>query len=138
MIAENGRLAVAASAAFGEGALGLGALITAIATTAVADITGVVMAGLLATLGLFIIPTKRRQGKKKLNEKISAVHTQLIQTLYGQFDREINRSNERIREAISPYTRFVRAEREKILEIENSLMHLKVEIDRLKGKLESL
>jgi len=137
-IAEHARMAVATSAAFGAGALGLGALVTALATTAAADVTGVVMAGVIATLGLFIIPAKRRQGKRKLMEKIAGVRTQLIQTLRGQFEKEINHSIERIQEAIAPYTRFVRAEREKLLEMEGRCKHLKLEIDRLKGKLENL
>jgi hypothetical protein len=118
--------------------LGLGALVTALATTAAADVTGVVMAGVIATLGLFIIPAKRRQGKTKLSEKIAGVRTQLIQTLRDQFEKEIDHSIERIQEAIAPYTRFVRAEREKMLEMERKYKHLKLEMDQLKGKLESI
>ena len=137
-IADNARVAVAASAALGAGALGLGALVTALATTAVADVTGVIMAGVIATIGLFIIPAKRREGKTKLMEKIAAVRTQLIQTLRDQFEKEINHSIERIQEAISPYTRFVRAEREKMLEMESKYKQLRLEINHLQGKLESI
>jgi hypothetical protein len=43
------------------------------------------------------------------------VGTQLIRTLRGQFEKEINHSIERIQKPIAPYTRFVRAEREKML-----------------------
>jgi len=136
-IAEHARMAVATSAALGAGALGLGALVTALATTAAADVTGVVMAGVIATIGLFIIPAKRRQGKTKLMEKIAGVRAQLIQTLRGQFEKEIDHSIERIQEAIAPYTRFVRAEREKMLEMERKCKHLRLEMDRLKGKLEN-
>jgi small GTP-binding protein len=136
-IAEHAQMAVATSAALGAGALGLGALVTVLATTAVADVTGVVMAGVIAGLGFFIIPAKRRQGKAKLIERIAGVRTQLIQTLRGQFEKEINHSIERIQEAIAPYTRFVRAEREKMLEMEGRLNELKVEMDRLKEKVEN-
>jgi small GTP-binding protein len=137
-IAEHAQFAVTTSAALGAGALGLGALVTVIATTAVADVTGVVMASVLAALGLFIIPAKRRQGKTKLMERIAGVRSQLIQTLRGQFEKEINHSIERIQEAIAPYTRFVRGEREKMLETEGRLKELKLEIERLKGKLEKI
>jgi hypothetical protein len=136
-IAENARLAVAASAALGAGALGLGALVTALATTAVADVTGVIMAGVIATIGLFIIPAKRREGKTKLMQKIAEVRAQLIQTLRGQFEKEINHSIERIQQAIAPYTRFVRAEREKMREMERKCMQHTLEINQLQGKLES-
>jgi len=68
----------------------------------------------------------------------SEVRAQLIQTLRIQFEREIHHSLERIQEAIAPYTRFVRAEREKMLEMEGRCKHLKLEIERLKGKLENI
>ncbi len=135
-IAEHAQFAVRTSAVLGAGALGLGTLVTVLATTAVADVTGVVMASVIAGIGLFIIPAKRRQGKAKLMERIAGVRTLLMQTLRGQFEKEINHSIERIQEAIAPYTRFVRAEREKMLEMGGRLKELKLEIDRLKGRVE--
>jgi hypothetical protein len=137
-IAEHAQMAVKASAALGAGALGLGALITALASTAAADVTGVLTAGVIATLGLFVIPAKRRQGKRKLMERIAWVRSQLIQTLRGQFENEINHSIERVNEAIAPYSRFVRAEREKMLKMERRCKELKLEIDRMKEKLEKI
>ena len=92
MIAEGARNTVAASAAVEAGALGLGAVVTAVATTVAVDITGVLMAGVVAALGLVIIPAKRRQGKTKLREKIAALRAQLVQSLASQFGREIDRS----------------------------------------------
>jgi len=129
---------VAASAALEAGALGLGALVTTLATTAAADVTGVLMAGLVAAVGLFIIPARRRQGKAKLNEKMSALQAQLSGSLRSQFEKEIHHGLERIQEAVAPYTRFVRAEREKMEEMGKKLKDLKLEIEGLKNKLESL
>jgi prefoldin subunit 5 len=71
-------------------------------------------------------------------EKIAGVRSQLIHTLRGQFEREINRSVERIQEAIAPYTRFIRAEREKMQEMERTYEQLKLEINQLRGKLENI
>src|SRR3954447_3918681 len=51
-LAEGARNAVATAAAVGAGALGLGAIVTIVATTMAADVTGVVLAGVLGTLGL--------------------------------------------------------------------------------------
>jgi small GTP-binding protein len=137
-VADHARTAVAASAALEAGALGLGALVTTLATTAAADVTGVLLAGLMATVGLFIIPARRRQGKAKLNEKMAALRAQLSDSLRGQFEKEIRNSQERIQEAIAPYTRFVRAEREKLEEMGRKLKDLKLGIDGLKNRLESL
>ncbi len=137
-VADHARNAVAASAALEAGALGLGALVTTLATTAAADVTGVLLAGLVAAVGLFIIPARRRQGKAKLNEKMAALRAQLSDSLRGQLEREIRNSQERIQEAIAPYTRFVRAEREKLEEMGKRLKDLKLGIDGVKNKLESL
>ncbi len=137
-VAGNAQTAVAASAALEAGALGLGALVTALATTAAADVTGLLMAGLVATVGLFIIPARRRHGKAKLIEKIAGLRVQLSDSLRGQFKKEIDHSLERIREAIAPYTRFVRAERDKMEEMEGRLKEWKLETQRLKDRLESL
>jgi small GTP-binding protein len=138
IVADHARTAVAASAALEAGALGLGALVTTLATTAAADVTGVLLAGLVAAVGLFIIPARRRQGKAKLNEKIAALRGQLSGSLRAQFEKEIRHSLKRIQEAIAPYTRFVRAEREKMEEMGKRLKDLKVGIERLREKIESI
>jgi small GTP-binding protein len=137
-VADHARTAVAASAALEAGALGLGALVTTLATTAAADVTGILLAGLMAAVGLFIIPARRRQGKAKLTARMSALRAQLSDSLRGQFEKEIHHSVERIQETIAPYTRFVRAEREKMGEMGKKLKEVKLAIDRLKIKLESL
>ena len=111
-IAEGAQGAVAAAAAVEVGAVGLGTLITIIATTLTADVTGILVASAVAVLGLFVIPARRRKANKELNEKISALREQLVSSLQTRFDQEIKRSLERIETAITPYTRFVRAEKQ--------------------------
>jgi small GTP-binding protein len=137
-IAESAQTAIATSAAIEASAVGLGALVTTLATTAAADVTGILMASLVAVLGLFIIPAKRRQGKTKLLEKIAKVRTQLTHSLQTHFGNEINRSVQHINEAIAPYTRFIRSEADKIMKSQAELENLKGEMVRLKGKLEEL
>ena len=137
-IAESALHAVAASAALEAGALGLGTLVTALATTGAADVTGILMAGGLAVIGLFVIPARRRQGKTKMLEKISALRTQLVQTLQAQFSQEIKRSTQQIHEAIAPYARFIRSEKDKLLEMKSELENLQGEMNHLQGQIEGL
>lgn len=124
-MAESVRAAVAGTALVEVGALGLGALVTALATTQLADFTGLLAAGTLAVVGLLILPTRRRQAKRELTTKIEKLRQDLMRTLTEQFDRELERSLHRIADAIAPYTRFVRSERRKLGEI-----HDKLELDR--------
>jgi small GTP-binding protein len=135
-IARGAQEAVTASAVLEVGAVGLGALITALATTMAADVTGILLASLLAVLGLFIIPARRRIAKTEMREKIATLREQLTFTLRTQFEKEIQRSITRINEAIAPYTRFVRAERSKFQETEEGLNKIKNGLSQLKVSIE--
>ena len=137
-IAQGAQNAVAASAALEISAVGLGALITAIATTVAADVTGILLASMIAALGLFIIPARRRQAKKELERKIADMRDQLIHSLNSHFEEEIKRSIRHMGETIAPYTRFVRSEQTKNLEAKNKLEEVKNELSRLEAKIEIL
>jgi len=112
-IARRSQNAVAATAAIGAGAVGLGTLVAILATTMAADVTGILLAGVMAALGLFIIPTRRRNAKKEMRQKVKDMRDQLTKSLTEHFSHEINRSLQDIRDTIKPYTRFVRSENEK-------------------------
>lgn len=130
-IAESAQFAVAETAAVEIGAIGLGAIISVLATTAAADVTGILAASVVAALGLFVIPARRRAAKKELTERVAALRIQLTNALTTQFEKELNRSLQRINEAIAPYTRFVRAEQEKLQETQAEL----IEAERTQGRL---
>src|SRR5207237_81082 len=70
-LADGARNAVAAAAAAGAGAVGLGTLVAFAASTAVADFTGIVLASVVAALGLFIIPAERRQAEAAVRRKLA-------------------------------------------------------------------
>jgi hypothetical protein len=109
-LAEKARASVATSAAIEVGAAGLGAVIAAVASTASADITGFAMAGVLATLGLLVIPHRRRQAKEELRRKVTDLRERLGRSLRTAFEDEQGRSLSRLRQGLDPYARFVRAE----------------------------
>jgi GTP-binding protein EngB required for normal cell division len=110
-IADAARLSVAATAAAGAGALGLGAVVSAVATTAAADVTGILMAGVLAAVGFLILPARRRQARAELRGKMAALRERLVNALRAEFERAQERSTQRLADAIAPYARFVRTER---------------------------
>jgi small GTP-binding protein len=136
-IADGAQEAVAASAVLEAGAIGLGTLITVLATTAAADVTGIIMATFIAALGLVIIPARRRSAKNQMNRKMIELRQQLSSTLGSQFQKEIERSIQNIQNAISPYTRFVRSEHNKLNEMQTTLKNLQLEMNRLKDNIGS-
>ncbi len=137
-IAEGVQNAVAAAAVLEVGAVGLGVLVTAIATTVAVDVTGILMAGVIALLGFFVLPARRRQAKREMHEKIAGMREQLSAALRAQFDREIAGSVSHINDAIAPYTRFVRAEREKLDEARSGLERFEGELGKLRGEVEEV
>jgi len=112
-IADQARIAVAASAAAGGAAVGLGTLVTVAASTVAADVTGILLASLVLGVGFLIIPARRRRAKAVLQEKITALRERLATTLRGEFDRAQEQSHRRLAEASAPYARFVRAEEQR-------------------------
>jgi small GTP-binding protein len=137
-IAEGAQAAVAASAALEVGAIGLGTIVTLLATSVAADITGILMAGLIAALGFFIIPARRKKAKAEMREKVAEMRERLVASLRQQFEREIERSLQRIQEAISPYTRFVRGEREKLSQARQELEGFRKQIEGIKARIEEV
>ena len=136
-MAKGAKNAVAASVAVEVGAVGLGALITALATTMAADVTGIIAASVIAALGLVIIPARRRQAKNELHNKLAKLRTDLIQQLRTEFEKEIERSLQRMSEAIEPYTRFVRAETSRSDQVQQELKTARLELENLRSIIAS-
>lgn len=137
-LADSVQMAVAGTALAEVSAIGLGAILTHLAVTAAADFTGILAAGTVAVLGFFIIPNRRSAAKKDLSQKIEAMRDQLMASLTGQFDREIEGSLRRIDEAIGPYTRFVRAERDLLSKAGEEITAVNQGLVRLRSRVESL
>ncbi len=137
-MADRAQMALAETAVTQVGAIGLGALITALATTAAMDVTGVLAAGLVAALGLFVIPARRRAAKKDMAERLAALRLRLSTSLTVQFEKELNGSLQRINEATAPYSRFVRAEQGKLEQTRNGLTQAQQMQGRLRSEIEDM
>lgn len=109
-IADQARGAVTTAAAAGGAAVGLGTLVTIAATTAAGDVTGIVMASVLAAVGFLVIPARRKRAKMEMREKVSDLRDRLAHALRAEFERAQQQSADRIATAVTPYSRFVRAE----------------------------
>jgi small GTP-binding protein len=135
-IADGARNAVATAAAVGAGALGLGAVVTIAATTAAADVTGIIMASVMAAIGFFILPAKRAKAKEEMRRKVADVRQRLSEALRKQFEGEIRKSGDRIRESIAPYSRFVRAEGDKLRETDRELKEIGAALAVLRARVD--
>ncbi|MEZ4706448.1 MAG: dynamin family protein [Caldilineaceae bacterium] len=120
-LAQEVQRALIQTAAVEAGALGLGALLVAILQTTLLDVTGVIGASALAAVGLYVLPYRRTKIKQQLREQINQLRAQLSEAMTRQFESELNDGLQRIREAMGPYSRFVRVEREKLAKLRGEL-----------------
>ncbi len=124
-IAEDAREAVTTAAAAGGAAVGLGTLVTLAASSAAADVTGIVLAGVVAMMGFLVIPARRRKAKREMQEKVSQLRARLSEAMRTEFERARERGRTRLDEAMAPYSRFVRAERDRWTEAKSILSSLR-------------
>jgi len=127
--------AVAQTAAFEVGAVGIGAVVVAIASTRFLDVTGIIAGAILAGYGLFILPNRRRKAREEFREKTDALRERLGEVVRRQFEAELGRSIERMREAIAPYTRFVRSEHARMSRAGEDLAAIDTEADALRAEI---
>jgi small GTP-binding protein len=133
------RKTVAQMAITGVSGIGLGALVaTLIGGTLAADFTGLATGAILISLGLGILPLRRKRAQQNFDAKMEELQRRLHQALSEQFYKECNNSIQRIRDTLAPYTRFVRAEQEKTIAIREQARQLAEGLRALKGKVELL
>ncbi len=137
-IAEKLQQAVAETALVEASALGLGAIVTAAFSSAAMDVTGILAAGTLAALGLFVIPARRRNAQKELRQRVATLRSRLMAALESEFSTELQHGIRHIEEAIAPYARFVRAEQQALEQCRQDLKHTEGALRRLKETISTL
>jgi len=130
--------AVAQTALFEVGAVGLGALVASTLFSAAMDVTGIVAASALAILGFFVIPYKRKQAIEGFKEKMNELRSNLMHTLELTFGREADLALSRLEAKIAPYTQGVRADQEKIARDAQVLAELKQTLEEMQDQMRTV
>ncbi|MCP4424403.1 MAG: dynamin [Chloroflexi bacterium] len=134
-MAAAARQAVVNTGLAGVG-VGLGVAIAVAAHVVWIDVTGFLTGIAAAAIGLLILPTRRRKAKQELEEKLAELRQKLMSSLTEQFDREMKRGTQRIEDTVAPFTRFVRAEQDKISSQRDQLVELEAHIIGLRAQLQ--
>lgn len=137
-LAASVETAVAQVALLEAGAVGLGALVVAVVTSSALDVTGLLAAGTLAVVGLFVIPYKRKKARENFREKMQELRAKLLGALTAQFTQEAGQAVERVKEGVRPYTRFVRAETSQVEQALETLTGLRQRVSGLKARSQAL
>jgi hypothetical protein len=135
-LAASVEAAVAQTALLEVGAVGLGTLVSIAVLSSTMDITGILAASTLAILGFFVIPFKRKQAKDKFKEKMISLRTTLLEALTAQFNNERDSVITRLKDGVTPYTRYVHSERERIDSAQAGLSELRASLSALRARIQ--
>ncbi len=139
---ESARLAEAAREAvintgLSMGGVGLGVALAILVHSTFLDVTGI-LAGITAlTVGLLVIPARRRKAKQELATRLGELREKLMTGLNDQFEREMRRSARRIEDVTAPFSRFVRAENEKVVQRRTRFEALGRQVDVLRQQVQT-
>ncbi|HEV2148682.1 MAG TPA: dynamin family protein [Longimicrobiaceae bacterium] len=120
---------------FAGAGVGLGVLITAALSGAVADVTGILMATTLAATGLYVIPARRRRAKAEFSEKVAELRGRLRDALTRQVHAALEDSTEKVNESIAPYRRFVQVQQEQLHQARGELVGAEDALLRLRAEI---
>jgi small GTP-binding protein len=119
------------------GGLGLSAAMLAIMTGAALDITGLAIGLTAMGLGLLVFPRQRARAKRELRQQMTALQTAIDEGVGKQFALELDRSQEKLTGAISPYTRFVGTELGRLHELQGELEEVTGRLTALRREVEA-
>jgi small GTP-binding protein len=117
-------------------AIGVGAVLVLIFEALFLDITGILASGVLVTAGFFILPRKRRQAKEAFNTRIQELIADLKHNISLQFDEYMRATFEQIKETISPFERFCRAEHDELESAREELLALTQKLNTLQRDIQ--
>ena len=112
--AASVRDAAAQTGLVGAGAVGLGVVVVTAIGGAAADVTGILAGVVIAALGLYIIPSRRRAAQARFARESEALRAKLVAALRERYLEQLDTALADITAAVAPFARFVRAEDERI------------------------
>ena len=107
----------------------------AAASTVAFDVTGILAASVVAGIGLFVLPRKRKTARDDFRLRAGELEERLVEAMSDQFELELARSTGRIRDAIAPYTRFVKTEQERVSRAQDQLAEVRNSLRTLRHRI---
>lgn len=131
-LASAMRDAVAQAGLATVGGVGLGALVVTLIGTAAADVTGILAGVVIAGVGLYILPARRRRVQERFRRESEDLRQRLTAAMTDQFTRQVTAALDGVRAALAPYIRFVRAEHDRVARFAEALEALREQLRTLR------
>ncbi|WP_310582726.1 dynamin family protein [Deinococcus sp.] len=115
----------------GAGGVGIGVIGAVLAGTLAADFTFIFSGLAIGSLGLLILPARRLKALRQLRLKVTELRESLEAIVRREYGREQERADARLQDAMSPFTRFIEGEQQR-------LQAAQVQATGLRGQLAGL
>lgn len=115
----------------GAGGVGIGVIGAVLAGTLAADFTFIFSGLAIGSLGLLILPARRLKALRQLRLKVTELRESLEAIVRREYGREQERADARLQDAMSPFTRFIEGEQQR-------LQTAQTQATELRGQLEGL
>ncbi|MGI8747630.1 MAG: dynamin family protein, partial [Deinococcus sp.] len=137
-LAEDAEAAMKGVVGLGAGGLGLGVIGAVVTGTLAADATFIFSGLAIGSLGLFVLPAKRLQTLRQLRTRVGELRASLEAIVRREYEREQERADTRLHEAMSPFTRFIEGEELRLAGAAERAGSLRTELERLRGEVAGL
>lgn len=132
---KHAQAAVTTALAIEVSAVGIGAALTLIATTVATDILGIVAAFWVGIAGFLVLPYYRKKSQKEFDAQMDEIETRLVESLTGEFSKEIDSQVSNINKAIQPFRRFVQSAIDKVQSQIQQLKEIEKRMHEIKSAL---
>lgn len=119
----------------GAGGVGLGVIGVVLAGTLAADFTFIFSGLALGSLGLLILPSRRLKALRQLRVKVAELRESLEAIVRREYGREQERADTRLRDAMSPFTRFIEGEQKRLEQAQTQARGLREQLEQLKREV---
>ena len=123
---------------FGAGGVAVGTITALAIGGALADFTGVLAALTVGSLGLFVLPQKRLAALRQLRARIVELRDSLERIVRREYEREQERADARLQDALLPFTGFIRQEGSRLESAGRQNAELQGRLDALRADVEAL
>jgi hypothetical protein len=134
-LAASLRESVAQTGLVGAGAVGLGVVVVTAIGGVAADITGILAGVMIAALGLYILPARRRSAQARFERESQGLREKLTHAMQEQYVTQLDAAIAGVRSALAPYVRFVQTERERVARVRGEVDDITVRATTLRHEI---
>ncbi len=121
---------------FGAGGLAIGAATVAAVTGAMADFTGILAGLAIGSLSLVVLPQKRLAALRQLRQQVAALQESLETMLRREYAREQERADQRLDDAMRPFTGFITQQQAQLEAAHTRAEELSRQVEALRAEIE--